>query len=322
MVLPASAHAAQTLTISAGAESPGSDVQLNVFAPNQITINVGDTVTWKLDSTEFHNIDFPTGTPVPAFVEGGPDGAFINPLSAFPRGGNTYDGSAPASSGLMDKGETYSLTFTKAGQFAYLCDIHPGMGGVINVVAPGQPADTQATIDAKRTSQVQGDLANKAISLIVSNVGELPAEGVSAGVASGVQSGLVDVQRFFPRRLTIKAGDAVTWIWKTEDTPHTVTFLAGSPAPEVVIPQPQPAGPPRLQLNPMVVAPAGNAVDWDGGSYLNSGFLEPAQGRPTPTFTVRFSTPGTYDYVCVLHAGMEGTVVVEPNEMASAEETL
>jgi plastocyanin len=38
---------------------------VNAFAPNEITINVGDTVTWRLDSTEFHNILFTLGEPAP-----------------------------------------------------------------------------------------------------------------------------------------------------------------------------------------------------------------------------------------------------------------
>jgi plastocyanin len=312
MASPTSAAAALTLSVSAGAESIGGDVQLNLFAPNQITVNLGDTVTWKLDSTEFHNVDFPAGTAFPEFAQPGPDGVFINPLVAFPRGGKNFDGSQPTGSGLLNKGDTYSLTFTKAGEYSYICDIHPGMSGLINVVPVGQTADTQSGIDAKRTSQIQNELATKAVPMIASNVGELPAEGVSAGIAAGVQDGLVDIQRFFPNRVTVKAGDAVTWIWETTDTPHTVTFLAGAPQPEVVVPQPQPAGPPKLALNPMILAPAGKASDWDGGSYLNSGFIAPMPGAPTPAFTVRFDNPGTYDYVCVLHEGMVGTIVVEP----------
>jgi plastocyanin len=312
LAAPEGAAAAQTLTISAGAESQGGDVQLNEFAPLQITVNVGDTVTWRLDSTEFHNIYFPSGTTPPDFIQPGPEGVFINPAVAIPTGGNNFDGSAPVGSGLLNKGQTWSLTFTKAGTYQYLCNIHPGMGGVVNVVAAGQNADTQAAVDARRTNQINAELATKAVPEIMSNVGELPAEGAAAGIAAGVQQGLVDVQRFFPRRVTVKAGDAVTWIWKTEDTPHTVTFLAGQPAPAVVVPQPQAGGPPKLQLNPQVLAPAGDPTNWDGGSYLNSGFLQPMPNQPTPTFTVTFANPGTYDYVCVLHEGMDGTIVVEP----------
>ena len=57
----------------------------------------------------------------------------------------------------------------------------------------------------------------------------------------------------------------MTWIWKTDETPHTVTFLGGQPAPDVVVPQPQPNGPPKLQLNPQMLAPAGDNLKWDGG---------------------------------------------------------
>jgi plastocyanin len=314
MLLPTTASAAQTVTLSAGSQSPGGDVQLNEFAPTMITVNTGDTVTWHLDSIEFHNIDFPAGTTPPDFVQPGPDGVFINPLSAMPSGGNSYDGSSPARSGLLNPGDSWSLTFTKAGTYQYLCDIHAGMGGVVNVEAPGAAVDNQAAIDARRTSQVNSDLATKAIPAIMSNVGELQTEGSSAGIAAGVQNGLVDVQRFFPQRTTIKAGDSVTWIWKTEDTPHTVTFLAGQPAPDIILPQPQANGPPKLQLNPQMLAPAGNALKWDGGTYLNSGFLQPMPGQPTPAFSVTFVQPGSYDYLCLLHEGMVGTIVVEaPN---------
>jgi plastocyanin len=63
-----------------------------------------------------------------------------------------------------------------------------------------------------------------------------------------------------------------------------------------------------------VLAPAGNAAKWDGGSYLNSGFLLPMPGQPTPKFNVTFVQPGTYDYLCLLRDGMVGTIVVEvPN---------
>ena len=177
VLLPGTASAAQSLTLSAGSQSPGGDVQLNAFAPSMITVNIGDSVTWHLDSTEFHNIDFPAGTPPPDFIQPGPDGVFINPQAAVPSGGNTYDASAPVTSGLLNSGDSFSLMFTKAGTYQYLCDIHAGMVGVVNVVAAGAAADDQAAIDARRTSQVNNELATKAIPAIMSNVGELPTEG-------------------------------------------------------------------------------------------------------------------------------------------------
>src|SRR4030081_1013825 len=119
LVAPLGASAAQTFTVSAGAESSGGDVQLHEFAPNQITINVGDTVTWKLDSTEFHDVLFTSGAPAPNFVLPGPDGVFLNPVAAMPVGGATYEGTGVVGSGLLNKGQTYSLTFSKAGTYTY-----------------------------------------------------------------------------------------------------------------------------------------------------------------------------------------------------------
>jgi plastocyanin len=307
------ATAATTLTISAGAQSPGKDVQLNVFAPGTTTINVGDTITWRLDSTEFHTVTFLAGQPEPEFVTPGPTGAFLNPAAVLPAGGNTYDGSAYTNSGLMMLGgpgtepPTYSLTFTKPGTYDYVCIIHPGMEGKVVVNAEGRSADTQSAVDARSRDEVNSLLAGDGISSIMSNVGELPAEGVTAGLAMGAGTAQVDVQRFFPPRVTIHAGDSLTWINKSL-APHTVTFLAGQAQPDVVNVQPQPAGPPQFQLNPTMFNPAGDPSAYDGSSYLNSGFTEPG---PNGTYTVTFTQPGSYDYLCLLHPGMVGTVVVQ-----------
>jgi plastocyanin len=306
--------AAQTLTVSAGAESAGGgDVQLNAFAPKQVTISVGDTVTWSLDSTEFHNVLFTSGAPGPEFVQPGPDGVFINPVVAMPSGGTSYDGSGMAGSGLMVKGQTFSLTFSKAGSYQYVCSIHPGMEGTVRVVDGNLGVDSQAGVDIRRTSEVNAGLASS-IPLVFANRGELPtAPTATLGVAVGVQHGAVDSLRFLPGRVTVHKNESVNFIWRTEDTPHTVTFLAGNPAPEVIVPEPQASGPPRLRLAPATLMPAGSAIDWDGASLLHSGFRAPIPGQPAPEFGVRFTSVGTFDFLCVLHEGMVGTVVVLPD---------
>src|SRR5690242_12905810 len=153
VLAPPVAGAAQTVKISAGAESPNGDIQVLEFAPVNITINAGDTVTWSLDSTEFHDVFFTGGGQPPEFVQPGPDGVFINPEVAFPQGSTSYDGNGVAGSGLLNKGQTYSLTFPNAGTYTYYCAIHPGMVGSIQVQPSGQAADTQAAIDARRTAQ-------------------------------------------------------------------------------------------------------------------------------------------------------------------------
>src|SRR5689334_258366 len=157
VLMPNVARAAQTVKVSAGAEAVNGDIQLLEFAPVNITINTGDTVTWSLDSTEFHDVFFTGGGQPPDFVQPGPDGVFVNPDVAFPQGGSSYDGKGVAGSGLLNKGQTYSLTFPDAGTYTYYCAIHPGMVGSIQVVPGGQPADTQAAIDARRTAQVDAE---------------------------------------------------------------------------------------------------------------------------------------------------------------------
>jgi plastocyanin len=307
---PATGSAAQTIILSAGAESTGGDVQLNAFAPNSVAISVGDTITWSLDSTEFHNVMFTSGAPVPEFVDAGPDGVFIDPVSAIPSGGPSYDGTGLVSSGLLVKGQRFSLTFSKAGTFGYVCSIHPGMSGTVRVLEVGQNIDNQGLVDARKAAQVNAGLAS-GIPAIMANNGLQPSNSATAAIAAGVQSGPVDVLRFMPERVIVGEGDSLSFVWRTQGTPHTVTFLGGQPTPDVIMPQPQANGPPKLQINPAVLAPAGNPQNWNGASLLHSGFRQPLPGQPNPEFTVHFQNPGTYDYVCLLHEGMVGTVIVE-----------
>lgn len=83
----------------------------------KVTIRAGTTLTWKnLSNNEPHTVTFPVaGQPLPP--------AYGNPFSP-PTGGNTYDGSAIVNSGVMNPGAQFSLTFTKAGRYTYLCIFH------------------------------------------------------------------------------------------------------------------------------------------------------------------------------------------------------
>ena len=81
------------------------------FAPAGLTVTVGDTVMWTNMDAIAHTTTSTTGA---------------------------FD------SGTLDQGESFSLTFTSAGTFDYLCTPHPSMTGRI-VVEPAQaPATTAA----------------------------------------------------------------------------------------------------------------------------------------------------------------------------------
>jgi len=90
------------------------------FLPDDITIQPGDTVMWTNLAAGNHNVaetDCPAG-----------------PSSAY--NGGIYSGFA----GAVD---TFSVTFTAAGQFCYVCEPHApaGMIGTVRVIAaPAAPA--------------------------------------------------------------------------------------------------------------------------------------------------------------------------------------
>ena len=122
----------------------------------------------------------------------------------------------------------------------------------------------------------------------------------------------LDLQGFFPGEITVNAGDQ---IWFAEGMPgfHSVYFGYGAEPPALIVPDPEQAspvaGPPQMILNPEVAFPGPNMVV-DGTNVVNTGvdiLWDPA----VPTI-VTFSTPGTYEYLCVPHQGvMRASVIVQ-----------
>lgn len=123
-------------------------------------------------------------------------------------------------------------------------------------------------------------------------------------VGGGSADQALQAQAFLPARVTINAGDTINWTFAPA---HTVSFLSGGAPPALAVP-----GPAGLEFNPAVAFPAGGPT-YDGTGYANSGLLPGASGN---TFALSFSKPGTYDYVCLLHPGMTGQVVVQAADSA------
>lgn len=74
-----------------------------LFAPANVTVSMGDTVTWTNDSDAPHTV--------------------------------TSDGSGPLDSDVFEEGRSFRFTFDQAGDFAYHCEIHPDMTGTVTVEA-------------------------------------------------------------------------------------------------------------------------------------------------------------------------------------------
>jgi plastocyanin len=124
--------------------------------------------------------------------------------------------------------------------------------------------------------------------------------------------------RFYPENITVNAGDSIMWKFDSGVEPHTVSFLSGSKMPTLVTPAPQPAGPPKLEVSPVIVYPQGGK-SYDGTGVVSSGLV--AADIPGPKdYSLSFTKPGTYTFVCLLHAvqlpdgtfiGMQGKVTVQ-----------
>jgi plastocyanin len=88
------------------------------FEPTDLTIAVGDTVTWTVTES--------TGEPHSA-TSGEPD------FSG--QGGTIFDSGTT----LTENGDTFEHTFTEAGIIPYFCTVHAAaMRGQITVLEPGQ----------------------------------------------------------------------------------------------------------------------------------------------------------------------------------------
>jgi plastocyanin len=101
------------------------------FSPQNITINVGDTVEWIWDSST-HSAT--SGTP------GNPDGLF--------------------DSGVLNSGATFSFTFLTAGAFSYFCTPHGLCCGMVGSVTVNNGTNDIVTI-----SRAQYDIAQSILTV-------------------------------------------------------------------------------------------------------------------------------------------------------------
>ncbi len=138
-----------------GVSTGGSEyVSINEFLPRAIEAKVGKPVTWKVEGFR-HTLSFnvPKYFPVLTVKKDGsvsldkrahdPVGWTVSPPVLDDNGRpletrridvGSWDGSGGYhSSGLIEDGETFSLTFTKPGTYPYACVIHPAMIGQVKV---------------------------------------------------------------------------------------------------------------------------------------------------------------------------------------------
>lgn len=325
-----------TWTVLVGAEAaiepqeygPAGAWQFMRFYPENITIDVGDKIIWKLNGSEPHTVTFPVpGEMVPQLIipeNNTSQRLQLNPLAVLPMGGSTYNGTSLTGSGQLDVQpnfpKEYNLTFTKPGDFKYFCAFHSMMNGSVTVQPAGTPypkTQEQIDLESERIKAWDMEAALKA-SLKGGNISErIGSNGTIHEIKLGYGNGRIALFRFVPANLTILAGDTIEWTNGDIETPHTVSFLSVGKEPDYVLVEPQQRGPPKFILNPVVQMPAGGDV-YRGKDYFNSGAIwGTALPLPGPkNYTLTFDTPGTYEYICIFHdyMGMKGWITVLPTQ--------
>jgi plastocyanin len=283
-------------------------VSVNLFGPPSMRVHVGDTVTWTNTFSEAHSVTFNTGAPaldLEPLVPLPPDNKLgANPLvffPSFPAATPPYTGTGFFHSGLLSAGQAFSMTFATAGTFPYFCVLHPGMTGQVIVEAPGSALPTQNEVDQQATALLDvevtaGLAAVQAASVPVRD--KLPGDTRRWTVRMGGELPNSSLLAFMPGALRIQVGDTVEFT-KTPGAPHNALYVPDQQYPPLLIPEPQPSGPPRLLLNTAILAPSQpSGGTFDDSKLTNSGAL----GAPGPSsYALTFTKPGTYEFICSFH---------------------
>ena len=134
-----------------GAAPAAVVIQHYAFAPGQLTVAVGDTVTWTNRDAVGHDV--------------------------------TSIGAGPLASGRLAAGQAYSATFASAGTFRYTCTIHPDMVGVVTVKALATTTTAAVATGASPTTAPAAAAATA--TNVAAAVGPVGAAGVGLTSDSG-----------------------------------------------------------------------------------------------------------------------------------------
>jgi plastocyanin len=222
------------------------------------------------------------------------------------------------------------------GTYTFLCFIHPGMRGTLNVVGAGRPTTTQEQIDHKSPGQFVADraqgLAAEREANAVSFVGDAPGSRTyEFKVGIGAANNHVAIDEMFPNPATLlggmpalQPGDKVRFDWVDPHNVHTVFFPTTI---EETTPFgfdcdggfTVPSGPPCLETGefaPEVIGDPGNAPPGtlltSPSAVVDSGLLIGTDYGLAPTVqtwnvaTNSATAGGAYSFRCAVHDWMVG----------------
>jgi plastocyanin len=144
------------LASAAAAATPAAEtaavlVQNFSFQPPAVTIATGGSVTWTVGTDpEQHTVT--------------------------PREPGGFEGS-----GQLFTGDTFSVTFDRAGSFEYFCSLHPNMIGTVEVsVPPSSPVETPSAVPATSPAASSPPVSPPP----AGETGQSPTLLIAAGVAA------------------------------------------------------------------------------------------------------------------------------------------
>jgi plastocyanin len=305
---------AQDAQMIVGAQSTDEGRQALAFLPNEIWIHAGDTIKWNFVTGEPHTVTFlKPGQIRPAFQVGCP---------GTTADGSSFDGTACVNGGRMTGGQSYSVSFPKAGNFKLVCLIHADMSGVVHVLDPSEPLPHDQAFYDRQAHHERAQLLSDATRLEgrgTATARRTSEDEVTAGITEivattggGAQTSAV--LRFLPGEMVVHVGDTVEWTNLGPTLGHTVTFGTEPNDPVNDPPSPNVFLDADGARHAFISSPADN---------VHSGNLRPAPEERVglaqapigaTRFRVTFTQPGIFPYICAIHddQGMKGQVMVLP----------
>lgn len=239
------------------------------------------------------------------------------------------------SSGFVEDQQVFSVTLDDAlplGEYLFFCLVHgPEMSTEVTVVEPSARADTAEAAATRASKEIDAALEQvrefAEQTLAITDPAKALA-GPPPELYEQEDSGPMD-PNVFPREIGIKAGESVTWTFTGF---HVIAFNAPESARPAfgfqddgdfgVNPRSRQSGgaPSMVTLEPPGGGEGGGEEDgpppyvpvdagtFDGSGFFSSGFPPFSDG--VAQWTLAFSTPGTWKYICLVHPDMEGVVNV------------
>jgi plastocyanin len=223
------------------------------------------------------------------------------------------------------RGNTYRVPLAEdiaPGRYMFYCAVH-GFGQTTEVEVVPAGTDVPSADDVARAAREEIDeAAEPLVDLFrqATSEGAIDVDGERIeGPFAGVDAPFLEhtgINEFVPRERTVKAGEPITW--KMMGADHTISFNVPRYFPIMEF-----LDDGTVRTNPMLDPPAGGAPEppeqegdgpleidggtWDGEGFWSSGLMA---AQPFIEYTLRISEPGTYEYACLLHPPMVGTLEV------------